>query len=186
MKCGRVERSWVRSCLAIGLAQGFLEPLEATALHLVLATVGEFLDSWDTGNRDGFNRDVARRYDGIRDYLVCHYRTAGRQDTDYWRDATSNDRLSDSLKGVITAWFTGADLAREVAKQGIGGYYPAMSWHVMLTGYGAFPASDRLRPPNPKAPPIDMAQVERFAGGCALNFPSHRDALADLSKQQAA
>ena len=39
MKCGRVERSWVRNCLAVGLAQGFLEPLEATALHILLATV---------------------------------------------------------------------------------------------------------------------------------------------------
>ncbi|HEY7005665.1 MAG TPA: tryptophan halogenase family protein, partial [Sphingomicrobium sp.] len=39
MKCGRIERSWVKNCLAVGLAQGFLEPLEATALHIVLATV---------------------------------------------------------------------------------------------------------------------------------------------------
>ncbi|MEA3080256.1 MAG: hypothetical protein QOF05_1664, partial [Sphingomonadales bacterium] len=55
MRCGRIERSWVRNCLAVGLAQGFLEPLEATALHIVLGTVNAFLQAWDTSERDPFN-----------------------------------------------------------------------------------------------------------------------------------
>ena len=180
MKCGRVERSWVRNCLAIGLAQGFLEPLEATALHIVLATVESFLDAYEKGERDAFNAAIARRYEGIRDYIVCHYRTAQRRDTDYWRDATGHDRLSDSLKGLITAWFTGADLAQEVARQNIGSYYPAMSWHVMLAGYGNFPDPARLKPPEPDIARIDMAEVERFVAGCAMNFPAHAEALARL------
>jgi 2-polyprenyl-6-methoxyphenol hydroxylase-like FAD-dependent oxidoreductase len=184
MKCGRVERSWVRNCLAIGLAQGFLEPLEATALHVVLATVQGFTEAWERGDRDGFNVAIARRYEGIRDYIVCHYRIARRRDTDYWRDATSNDRLSDSLKGVITAWFTGANLAEEVLRQGIEGYYTPMSWHVMLGGYGNYPAADRLV--AMPVSPIDLAAVTRFVSGCASNFPFHADALALLAKPKAA
>jgi tryptophan 6-halogenase len=182
MKCGRIERSWVKNCLAVGLAQGFLEPLEATALHIVLATVGSFLDAWEKDERDAFNAAIARRYEGIRDYLVCHYRTAQRRDTDYWRDATSLDALSDSFKGVITAWFTGADLEQEVVRQGIAGFYPAMSWHCMLAGYGNFPDQRLLAPPGPDIAQVDMAAVDRFVRGCAMNFPTHADALGRLAE----
>jgi 2-polyprenyl-6-methoxyphenol hydroxylase-like FAD-dependent oxidoreductase len=180
MKCGRIERSWVKNCLAVGLAQGFLEPLEATALHIVLATVNSFLDAWETERQDRFNDMIARRYEGIRDYLVCHYRTAQRHDTDYWRDATSLDALSDSLKGLITAWFTGADLQEEVLRQAIAGYYSPASWHCMLAGYGNFPDDSLLKAPGPDITPIDMAEIERFVAGCAMNFPTHAEALGRL------
>lgn len=180
MKCGRIERSWVKNCLAVGLAQGFLEPLEATALHIVLATVNAFIDAWDKDDRAMFNDTIGRRYEGIRDYLVCHYRTAQRRDTEYWRDATRMDALSDSLKGVITGWFTGADLRQEVISQGIAGYYGPTSWHCLLAGYGNFPEDSKLKPPGPDIAPIDMAEVERFVAGCAMNFPSHAEALGRL------
>jgi hypothetical protein len=182
MKCGRIARSWVRNCLAVGLAQGFLEPLEATALHIVLATVKGFLEAWDSNDRDGFNRAIAARYDGIRDYIVCHYRTALRRDTDYWRDAGKLDALSDSLKGIITAWFTGADLEREVLEQGIAGVYPPLSWHCMLAGYGNFPDQSMLKPPGPDITPVDMADVDRFVSGCAMNFPTHAEALRRVAE----
>jgi hypothetical protein len=180
MKCGRIARSWVHNCLAVGLAQGFVEPLEATALHVVLATVKGFLEAWDNDDADGFNRAIAARYEGIRDYLVCHYRTARRRDTDYWRDAAKLTTLSDSLKRIITAWFTGADLEREVLEQGIAGIYPPQSWHCMLAGYGNFPEQALLKPPGDDITPIDMAQIDRFVGGCAMNFPSHAEALNQL------
>ena len=182
MKCGRIERSWVRNCLAVGLAQGFLEPLEATALHIVINTVETFLESWDADHRDQFNSAIARRYEGIRDYLVCHYRTAQRSDTEYWRDATKNDALSDSLKGIMTAWFRGQDLEEEVGRQDIGKYYLPLSWHCMLAGYGNFPPPEMMRPPGPDVTVFNMADVDRFVSGCAMNFPSHAEALERLKE----
>jgi hypothetical protein len=182
MRCGRVERSWVRNCLAVGLAQGFLEPLEATALHIVINTVESFLAAWEDDKRDEYNETIARRYEGIRDYLVCHYRTAQRSDTEYWRALTANDALSDSLKGVITAWFTGADLEQEVMRQDIGKFYMPMSWHCMLAGYGNFPKPELLKPPGPDVVRFDMADVDRFVGGCAMNFPLLTDALERLEE----
>ena len=182
MRCGRVERSWVRNCLAVGLAQGFLEPLEATALHIVINTVESFLAAWDDDKRDEFNANIARRYEGIRDYLVCHYRTAQRSDTEYWRALTKHDVLSDSLKGVITAWFTGADLEQEVIRQDIGKFYLPMSWHCMLAGYGNFPRDELLKPPGSDIVQFDMADVDRFVGGCAMNFPKLSDALERLKE----
>ena len=185
MRVGRVDRSWVGNCLAIGLAQGFLEPLEATALHIVLTTVEGFIAEVDSSGageaaRARFNVDTARRYEGIRDYIVCHYRSALRRDTDYWREAAAMTDLSDSLKGIITAWFTGAALDREVAAQDIGGYYSAVSWHCMLAGYGNFPDATKLRPPEADVARVDMGEIDRFVADCAKSFPPHAEALGLL------
>ncbi|NBP19076.1 MAG: hypothetical protein EBU56_02940, partial [Burkholderiaceae bacterium] len=48
MRVGRLERTWERNCVAIGLAQGFVEPLEATALMIVQDTVEQFIASFGT------------------------------------------------------------------------------------------------------------------------------------------
>ena len=185
MRVGRVERSWVKNCLAIGLAQGFLEPLEATALHIVIATVEGYIKAIDAQGqseaaRDGFNAKMSDRYEGIRDYIVCHYRTALRRDGDYWRDASGHDALSDSLKGIMTCWFTGGDLEEEVQRQDISRYYSALSWHCLLAGYGNFPDSSKLRPPGDDIRLFDLGEVDRFIAGCAMNFPSHAEALGQL------
>jgi tryptophan 6-halogenase len=182
MKCGRIERSWVKNCLAVGLAQGFLEPLEATALHIVINTVESFLNAFEKDERDEFNTQIARRYEGIRDYLVCHYRTAQREDTEYWRDARKNNTLSDSLKRIINAWFRAEDLEQEVMRQEIHRFYTPMSWHCMLAGYGNFPPPELLKPPGPDIVQFDMADVERFVGGCAMNFPPLTQALERLKE----
>ncbi len=185
MRVGRVERSWVRNCLAIGLAQGFIEPLEATALHIVLKTVEEFIAEVGSGGmdeaaRDRFNDSVAWRYEGIRDYIVCHYRTALRRDSDYWRDAAAITDLSDSLKRIITTWFSGWELDREVAAQDIDAYYSAVSWHCLLAGYGNFPDATKLRPPGPDAALVDMDAIDRLIAESAKDFPPHAEALGML------
>ena len=180
MKVGRVTQTWAGNSLAVGLSQGFIEPLEATALHIVQATVEGFIQAWEAGsftsaNRDAFNARIAARYDGICDYIVCHYRMNRRTDTVYWRDNATNDRLSDSLKAIITCWFTGGDLPAEISAQGIAGYYAASSWHCLLAGYGAYPGRAPL-PPGPGA--ADMVGIDDFIRRAALNFGDHRAALA--------
>ena len=185
MKVGRIADSWSGNCLALGLAQGFIEPLEATALHIVQATVERFVSAWRDGGfgpryRDDFNRAIAARYEGIRDYIVCHYRMNRRTDTPYWRDNAANHHLSDSLKAIITCWFTGRDLEEEIARQDIAKYYAATSCHCLLAGYGQFPDPAKLSRDAPR-PPTDMAAVDDFLARCALNFPSHDDALAALT-----
>lgn len=172
MKVGRVETSWTANCLAIGLAQGFIEPLEATALHIVQATIEGFIAAWQSVTRDAFNASIARRYEGIRDYIVAHYRLNRRTGT-FWRDVAANDDLSDDLKAILTAWFTGGDVAAVVEGRDLAGYYAPMSWEVLLAGYGTFPDRHRLRPVPPVA---DLAAIDAFLSGCLLNFPDHQAA----------
>ncbi len=185
MNVGQVRRSWVKNCLAVGLAQGFIEPLEATALHIVQATVEGFIEAFAAGNftnRDAerFNTEIAARYEGIRDYIVAHYRMNQRTDTDYWRANAANQNLSDSLKGVMTCWFQGGDLCAEIAAQDIGRYYPSLSWHCLLGGYGTYPDDAKLKPPESDLALADMAKVDAFIAGCARNFPAHGAVLAGL------
>jgi hypothetical protein len=52
----------------------------------------------------------------------------------------------------------------------------------MLAGYGNFPAADMLKPPGPDIVQFDMADVDRFVGGCAMNFPMHCEALERLEE----
>ncbi len=178
MNVGRVERSWVKNCLAVGLSQGFIEPLEATALHIVQATVEGFIESFEAGgftpeHAPDFNTRIAGRYDGIRDYIVAHYRMNQRTDTDYWRDNAANQDLSDSLKALMTCWFTGGDLEAEIAGQGIEKYYSALSWHCLFAGYGTFPPETKMQPPEAGLAIADMDAIDRFVSGCAANFPVH-------------
>jgi len=186
MKVGRLEDSWVSNCLAIGLAQGFIEPLEATALHIVQATVEGFIRAFEEGGftparRADFNRTIAARYEGVRDYIVCHYRVNRRTDTDYWRDNAKNDHLSDSLKAILTCWFTGQDLEAEIARQGISHHYAAASWHCLLAGYGTFPDDAKIRPAEPAAQRFDMAVIDDFVTRCGRNFRDHKQVLAELN-----
>lgn len=180
MKVGRVERHWVRNCLAVGLSQGFIEPLEATALHLVQATVEGFMESYEKGgfsnaHEKEFNDDVNARFDGVRDYIVCHYRMSRRSDTDYWCANAANDRLSDSLRSIFECWFSGGDMREEIRSRDIGRYYTDMSWQAMLSGYGHFPS--KLRQAEAAEKRFDIDIIDDFIERSALNFRPHREAL---------
>jgi tryptophan 6-halogenase len=184
-----VERSWVGNCLAVGLSQGFIEPLEATALHIVQATVEGFISAMEQGEftpaeRDAFNARIGARYDGIRDYIVCHYRVNRRSDTQYWRDNAGNQNLSDTLRAVMTSWFRGEDLNGTIAELDIGKYYSSLSWHCLLAGYGTFPDDAKITPPGDDIQHVDMTQIDEFMRRCSLNFPDHKS-LLDTQKTAA-
>lgn len=175
MKIGRMAQSWRGNCLAAGLAQGFIEPLEATALHIVIATALEFAEAYEQGgftasNRDSFNRNIAARYDSIRDYIVAHYRMNQRTDTDYWRENAVNQALSGSLKSLITAWFTHKDIAEANRAAYAEPAYSAASWHCLFAGYGTFPPAEKMRALPRGAIAPGQANVQDLIESCAMNF----------------
>ncbi len=193
MRVGRLKDSWTANCLAIGLSQGFIEPLEATAIHIVIATVQEFIAAFSDGgftpkHRAIFNQRIALRYEGIRDYIVGHYRLNQRSDIkglggEYWRDNAAHSELSGNLKAMMTAWFTGQDIEAEVARLKIGGFYSAISWHCLFAGYGTFPTEEKLRAATPSDQAADMNKASDFLRRAAMNFGSHADALTTLGEE---
>jgi hypothetical protein len=101
MKVGRVEHHWQKNCLAVGLSQGFIEPLEATALNLVCNTVYDFIEAVEAEGfagrgRERFNERTGQAFEKVRDYIVAHYIMNTRDDTDYWRQNGANKNVSDT------------------------------------------------------------------------------------------
>lgn len=179
-RVGQRERHWDHNCLAVGLAQGFIEPLEATALHLVLNTVELFIDSFERGNftareRDSFNAVLSERIEQVRDYIVAHYKLNTRDDSDYWRANRENMSLSEPLLHILDVWFRRGDLGGELERQGHLSHFTSASWHCLLAGYGAFPAADAE--PRDDVDFHRNRDLHRLLHGCALNFPSHGRAL---------
>ncbi|MFX7992777.1 tryptophan 7-halogenase, partial [Acinetobacter baumannii] len=79
MRVGRMTQIWNRNCVAVGLSQGFIEPLEATALLFVQRTAAAFVSALEQGNlspaaRQRFNDEMATRFENTRDYIVAHYK----------------------------------------------------------------------------------------------------------------
>lgn len=186
MKVGRVEQHWARNCLGVGLSQGFIEPLEATALHLVQATVEGFIEAFEAGgygdaHRDACNAAINRRFDGVRDYIVCHFRIASRSDSAYWRDCAKNEVLPPNLRALMRTWYSGEDLNAEVQRLGIEGYYAPFSWQCIFAGYGMFPPPDKLIPASAKANRYDLALIDDFLSRCALNYRPHDEVLRELA-----
>ncbi|MDW7550735.1 tryptophan halogenase family protein [Pseudoalteromonas peptidolytica] len=186
MKVGQVKTHWKNNCIAVGLSQGFIEPLEATALHIVQETVQSFIECYQEagftdGNRDKHNHSIATRYQAIRDYIVAHYRVNSRTDTQYWLDNANNNNLSRSLFNVLQTWVSGNNLSDELARQNIDQYYPSVSWHCLLAGYGVYPDQAQLKPGNALAKQYNIEKIEDYLRRCGLNFKAHRlelDAIA--------
>ena len=186
MKVGRTEQTWCNNCVAIGLSQGFIEPLEATALQFVYSTIDEFSTAFEEGKftnqyREDFNERMNKNFEGIRDYIVLHYKTNSRIDTQYWIDNRENQNLSDNLKEMLNVWYGIEDLEAALTRLNIGQYYSQRSWTCLLAGMGIFPRQENLSAAdeaNMQAAQSDLDYVDKFIAGCSLNFQPHAKVLA--------
>lgn len=183
MRVGRMAKTWHRNCVAVGLSQGFIEPLEATALLFVQRTAGLLVEALEHGDlgpaaQHAFNEAMRTRFENTRDYIVAHYKTNSRTDTDYWRANAENMHLSESLQGVLLTWMSRKPLAAGLRAGRFGQGYPIVSWYALLAGMGLFP--DDLQPPTAHQARHDLAAVDDFIARSATNFPDHRELLARI------
>ncbi|WP_019054001.1 tryptophan halogenase family protein [Sphingobium xenophagum] len=87
---GRRREVWVKNCVSIGLASGFLEPLESTNIHLVQSSIFKLLSYFPDKNFaqaeiDAFNADMQKEIEQIRDFIILHYKVTDREDTPFWK-----------------------------------------------------------------------------------------------------
>ena len=141
---GRISQHWKQNCVAIGLSQGFLEPLEAPMLFIVQRTIEGFLEHFINGhfsneNRQRFNQELNTIIDGTRDYLQAHYKLNGRDDTAFWRDCRNNSHMSSTLEDIITAWGNTGNFDKALARHEGKLAYLKTSWYCLIAGLGYFP-----------------------------------------------
>ncbi|XHS79873.1 tryptophan halogenase family protein [Burkholderiaceae bacterium UC74_6] len=185
MRVGRMSKQWNRNCVAVGLSQGFIEPLEATALLFVQRTAGmlvEALEKGDVGEaaQAEFNEGMKTRFENTRDYIVAHYKTNSRTDTEYWRANAENMALSESLQHVLMTWMSRKPLAAGLKAGKFGQGYPIVSWYALLAGMGVFPDAQDLQPPTAHQARHRLDTVDDFVSRSATNFPDHRNLLAHI------
>lgn len=183
MRVGRVDRHWRHNCLAIGLSQGFIEPLEATALMLIQFSVESFIEQWEAGDftprhQARYNCHINSLFDGVRDYVVGHYQLNTRDDSDYWRANRAHRHISDHLASILEVWDRGGDFEAELSRHGDALMYQRASWYCLLAGMGRFPS--QLQPLGPGQAAWSGLQARQALAQLAAHFMPHREALASL------
>lgn len=87
---GKRKRAWNKNCVAIGLAGGFMEPLESTSIHMIQTAIMRLLSlfpdrAFSQVDIDTYNAQNDEEYQRIRDFLIMHYKLNQHQDADFWR-----------------------------------------------------------------------------------------------------
>ena len=157
MRIGRSRNSWVKNCVAIGLASGFVEPLESTGIFFIQHNIEQLVEHFPRSNAfdqnlvDGFNKAVAECIDGVREFLTIHYVASDRTDTPYWQ-ATKQVPIPEPLQERLRLWKSRLPTARTIYPSYHG--FESYSWAVMLMGLGHLPDS-----PLPMLDHLDPAEA---------------------------
>ena len=178
---GHRRRAWVGNVVALGLAGGFLEPLESTSIHLVQSAIARLLTYWPTRNFDQleidrFNTAHVADYLDIRDFLVLHYKATERRDSAFWnycRTLAPPPGLADKL-AVFAA---NGRVFREGAE-----LFTETSWLSVMVGQGAVaggyhPAADLLSDAETLS---RLDHIRRVVADTATLLPAQDDVLRQM------
>ncbi|MFB1035471.1 MAG: tryptophan 7-halogenase, partial [Sinobacterium sp.] len=162
-----------------GLSQGFIEPLEATALMLVQFTLEEFIKAYSNdqdqiAQQKSFNDNVNHMIEGVRDYIVTHYKVNSKSNSPYWKKCRDHAAISDNLSALLKAWGDPELFEDELEKQQDLLVYLRPSWYVILAGMGLFPEQSLKQ--NDSVNHHSQAQKHCLSIANKL-FPDHREYL---------
>jgi tryptophan halogenase len=174
-KPGQRPRVWAGNVVGLGLASGFLEPIESTSIHLIQRGLVRLLQIFPTNgivqaDVDEYNAQTAEDLRTIRDFIILHYKVNGR-DTPYWQQAAAME-VPDSLRHRI-------ELFRETGRvfRHQNELFAENSWVQVMLGQGIAP-----RAHHPSADLMDDQELRAFLDGIrarvrrtVAQLPSHQD-----------
>ena len=175
---GHRRQFWKHNCLSVGLSSGFIEPLEATSIHLIARGMEFFLRFFPDRDCDPalvreYNRRMVGDFEEVRDFIVLHYAATARDDTPFWQHCR-NLPLPDSLRERIELF-----RAHGTMREGVDELFRASSWQSVFEGMGIRPASH-----SPRVENLDYTQIEQTLrnakaaiAGMVEHLPTHEQFL---------
>jgi len=155
IRAGHREQFWYKNCVAVGMAAGFIEPLEASALALVELSANMIRDELPMTTdtmclvAKRFNSAFNYRWERIIEFLRLHYVLTERCDTEYWRDMSSPDAMPEQLREQLLLWAQRPPYYNDLIQ--VEEIFPSASYQYVLYGMGfksningGFKASDNL------------------------------------------
>ena len=155
-KAGHRDQFWAGNVVALGLAGGFLEPLESTSIHLVQAAISRLLTLFPRalpcpGAAAEFNRQSIADYEGIRDFLVFHY-WANQREEPFWKDRRELEPPGDLLRQRLALFQETGRILRNGHE-----LFSEPSWLAVMLGQGIEPRG--YSPLADLVPPRELAEI---------------------------
>jgi len=177
---GHRRKFWNRNVLAIGLAAGFMEPLESTSIHLIQSGIARLMTlfpdrSFNPADIDEYNRLTLQEYEYVRDFLVLHYRQTERDDSEFWRRCR-NLPMTDHLARKLELYRTNGRVYREKDE-----LFNETSWLAVMDGQGVEPRGHHplVSSLGDREVNARLEQILSVIRASADHMPSHADFIAE-------
>lgn len=156
---GARRKQWHRNCIAIGLSGGFLEPLEATSIHLIqraILRLIRMLPMGDVSERDvaEFNEQQHTDMLQVRDFLILHYKATERRDSPFWRQCADME-IPDSLTQKMELFRETGRVFRKNEE-----LFAENSWVQVMMGQGIMPQAY-----HPIVTKLSEQELDHLLGG---------------------
>lgn len=178
-KAGKRRKFWNRNVVAIGLASGFMEPLESTSIHLVQTAIAKLsaffpANGIDQADVDEFNRHCDLEYDNIRDFLIAHYNVTSRDDTPFWNYCRTMS-IPETLQRKLDVFAANGRVFREGNE-----LFAEPSWIQCLYGQGLHPRGYHgLADTYPQEVVADyLENIRMVIDNCLKVMPTHEQYIA--------
>jgi tryptophan 7-halogenase len=171
---GRRRKVWSRNCIAIGLASGFLEPLESTSIYLIQSGIARLLKLLPDRHmnpvlQDRYNAGAAFELEHIRDFLILHYCATARRDSEFWQYCGTMS-IPPSLAGNIELFRDSGRFFRDSDEM-----FALTSWVQVMLGQGIEPRA--YHPLVDRLPDAELAKLDAGVRGviasCVAAMPLH-------------
>lgn len=185
-RAGRRGKVWDKNCIALGLASGFVEPLESTSIHLIITGVLRLIRLFPFGGVSDalihqFNDQSRDELEKIRDFIILHYKLTERSDSDFWRHCRDMD-VPDTLAHRIELFKENAH-----AYQAVDELFRVDSWVQVMLGQRLEPRSH-----HHMARMMSDDQLRQALGGLKASIdkaverlPKHQDFVDQYCKAEA-